>query len=169
LPTLVCCKSRLALANRSCAKLILMTGRVLIIDSDREFSAALRDQLKALGHEVRAEPNNHSGIEVAESFSPSVIITDSRASGPDSLSRLRDIRANQPQTPIILAARPSSIETALRAVQEEGAYHYFEKPVDFEKLRVVVERAVELAEARRENEILRRQLTDRRAFGELVG
>src|SRR5207247_5874236 len=105
LPTLVCCKSRLALANRSCAKLILMKGRVLIIDSDRELSAALRDQLKALGYEVRAEPNNHSGIEVAESFSPSVIITDSLASLPDSLSRLREIRANSAAAPFILPAR----------------------------------------------------------------
>jgi len=146
-----------------------MKGRVLIIDRDREFSTTLRDQLKALGHEVRSESNNDSGIEVAESFSPSVIITDSLVSGPDALSLLREIRANQPQTPIILAGKHISIETALRAVQEEGAYHYFEKPIDFEKLRVVVERAVELAEARRENQILRRQLRDRGAFGELVG
>jgi DNA-binding NtrC family response regulator len=58
---------------------------------------------------------------------------------------------------------------ALRAIQEEGAYHYFEKPIDMKKLRIVVERAVEYAEARRENESLRRQLRDRGAFGELVG
>ena len=57
----------------------------------------------------------------------------------------------------------------MRAIQEEGAYHYFEKPVDPEKFLVVLERAVELAETRRENEILRRQLRDRGAFGELVG
>ena len=146
-----------------------MKGRVLIIDSDREFSVSLREQLKSLGHEVHTEPDRLSGIEVAESFSPSVIITDSIAPGSDSLSALRELRASQPQTPIILAGKDNSIETALRAVQEEGAYHYFEKPVDFEKLRVVIERAVELAEARRENEILRRQLRDRGAFGELVG
>jgi len=34
----------------------------------------------------------------------------------------------------------------MRAIQDEGAYHYFEKPVDFDKFRAVLERAVELSE-----------------------
>jgi DNA-binding NtrC family response regulator len=146
-----------------------MKGRVLIIDSDREYSQSLRQQLVTLGYEVLAEVNNASGIKVAETFSPSVIITDTLARGPDALKALREIRANQPHTPVIVAGQANSIETALRAIQEEGAYHYFEKPVDLEKLNVILERAVELAEARRENELLRRQLRDRGAFGELVG
>jgi DNA-binding NtrC family response regulator len=146
-----------------------MKGRVLIIDSDRESSHSLRDELKVLGYEVLAEPNNSSGVKVAETFSPSVIITDTVTRGRDSFAALREIRASQPHTPIIIAGQQGSIETALRAIQEEGAYHYFDKPVDVEKLTVVLERAVELAEARRENELLRRQLRDRGAFGELIG
>jgi DNA-binding NtrC family response regulator len=145
-----------------------MKGRVLIIDGDREYSQTLRDQLKALGYEVLAEPNNSSGVKVAETFLPSVIITDTITRGRDSFAALREIRASHPHTPVIIAGQ-GSIETALRAIQEEGAYHYFDKPIDVEKLRVVLERAVELAEARRENEVLRRQLRDRGAFGELIG
>ena len=142
---------------------------MLIIDSDREYSHALRDELKLLGYEVLAEPNNSSGVKVAEAFSPSVIITDTMARGRDSFTALREIRASHPDTPIILAGEQSSVETALRAIQEEGAFHYFDKPVDVAKLSVVLDRAVELAEARRENELLRRQLRDRGAFGELIG
>ena len=79
------------------------------------------------------------------------------------------IKAAAPNTPVILLTGEGSVEMALRAIQEEGAFHYFEKPIDFPKLRLVVERAVEFAEARRENVSLRRQLRDRGAFGELVG
>lgn len=146
-----------------------MKGRVLIIDGDRDYSQILRDQLKALGYEVLAEPNNASGIKVAETFSPSVIITDTMLRGSEAFNALREIRVNHPHTPIIVAGEHGSVETALRAIQEEGAYHYFDKPVDVEKLTPVLERAVELAEARRENEMLRRELRDRGAFGELVG
>jgi len=146
-----------------------MKGRVLIIDSDRESSQSLRRELKNLGYEVLAEPNNSAGVKVAETFSPSVIITDTVSHGRESFAALREIRASQPHTPIILAGHQNSIETALRAIQEEGAYHFFDKPVDVEKLSVVLERAVELAEARRENEMLRRELRDRGAFGELIG
>ena len=146
-----------------------MKGRVLIIDSDNDYSEQLREQLRALGYEVLAEQNSASGMKIAETFAPSVIITDTLPSDPDAFKALRQIRTNQPHTPIILAGEHSSVETALRAIQEEGAYHYFEKPLDVEKLNVVLERAVELAEARRENDLLRRQLRDRGAFGELVG
>src|SRR2546428_573455 len=162
-------KERVARRPNGCAELDLMKGRVLVIDREREYSERLRDELRVLGYEVLAASNSKSGIEVAQGFSPSVIITDTFSVGPDSLSALKELRTNQPQTPVIIAGDQSSIETAVRAIQEEGAYHYFQKPVDAEKLRVVLERAVELAEARRENEILRKQLRDRGAFGELVG
>ena len=146
-----------------------MKGRVLIIDGDRQHSDALGEELKARGYEVLTETSQPSAFAVAETFSPTAIITDTSGHESDAFALLREMRARQPHTPIILIAKDSSVETALRAIQEEGAYHYFEKPVDPEKLGVVLERAVELTEARRENEILRRELRDRGAFGELVG
>ena len=146
-----------------------MKGRVLIIDNDSEHSDALRAQMEGFGYDVRATASGQSAVELADSFAPTAIVTDPSADTYDPFALLRELRVHQPHTPIILTARNSSIETALRAIQEEGAYHYFEKPVDPEKFLTVLERAAELAETRRENEILRRQLRDRGAFGELVG
>src|SRR5258708_22048882 len=146
-----------------------MKGRVLIIDNDREDSAALSSELRKAGYEVLTEPSGNSGIDAAENFAPIAIVADPFANGIDPFLLLKELRSRQPHTPIILTARNRSIETAMRAIQEEGAYHYFEKPVDPEKFLPILERAVELAETRRENEILRRQLRDRGAFGELVG
>src|SRR5437870_842100 len=146
-----------------------MKGRVLIIDNDREHCEALSASMQAFGYDVRTANSSLAAVEVAETFAPVAIITDPFVGGIDAFVLLKELRARQPHTPIILTARNSSIETAMRAIQEEGAYHYFEKPVDPEKFLVVLERAVELAETRRENEILRRQLRDRGAFGELVG
>src|SRR6266404_3272074 len=146
-----------------------MKGRVLIIDSDREDSDALGTELRSAGYEVRTESSGNAGVQAAQDFAPIAVVTDPFANGIDPFVLVKELRARQPHTPIILTARDRSIETAMRAIQEEGAYHYFEKPVDAEKFLVVLERAVELAQARRENEILRRQLRDRGAFGELVG
>ncbi len=146
-----------------------MKGRVLIIDSDRENSEALSACVKTSDYEVRTLLPGPSVIEIAESFAPTAIIIDLSADGYDPFALLRELRIQQPHTPVIITAQNSSVELALRAIQEEGAYHYFEKPVDTEKFLTVLEGATELAEARRENEILRRQLRDRGAFGELVG
>src|SRR2546427_4202248 len=146
-----------------------MKGRVLIIDNDREHCEALSASMQAFGYDVRTANSSLAAVEVAETFAPTAIVTDPTADSFDPFALLRALRTQQPHTPIILTARNSSIETALQAIQEEGAYHYFEKPVDFEKFLVVLQRAVERDEPRRENEILRRQLRDRGAFGELVG
>ena len=146
-----------------------MKPPVLIIDGDRAYSEALHDHLKHAGYEVITAASSAAGLEAAESASPSVIITDVSASSSASFASLKDLRASYPHTPVIVAASNGSVETALRAIQEEGAYHYFDKPVDIEKLRVVLDRAIELAEARRENELLRREVRDRGVFGELVG
>lgn len=146
-----------------------MKGRVLIIDSDREHADALSAKMRDFGYDVRLTSSSESAVELAQSFSPTAIVTDPSADSFDPFALLRELRAQQPHTPIILAARHGSVETAVRAIQDEGAYHYFEKPVDPEKFLTVLERAAELAETRRENEILRRQLRDRGAFGELVG
>ena len=146
-----------------------MKGRVLIIDDDQPHVEALSVSMKAAEYEVRIAAPGLSALEIIESFSPTAIVIDPSADGYDPFSLLRELRLQQPHTPIILTASNSSVELALRAIQEEGAYHYFEKPVDPEKFLTVIEGATVLAEARRENEILRRELRDRGAFGELVG
>ena len=146
-----------------------MKGRVLIIDNDREHADVLSTKLQRVGYEVRTELSGRIAVETAGSFLPNAIVADPFADESEPFGLLRELRIQQPHTPIILTARNTSVETALRAVQEEGADHYFEKPVDAEKFMAVLERVTELAETRRENEILRRQLRDRGAFGELVG
>jgi len=146
-----------------------MKGRVLIIDNDREHCDALSESMKAAEYEVRIAAPGPAAVEIAEAFAPNAIVIDPSTDGFDSFALLRELRIQQPHTPVILTASNSSVELAMRAIQEEGAYHYFEKPVDPEKFLTVLEGATELAEARRENEVLRRQLRDRGAFGELIG
>jgi DNA-binding NtrC family response regulator len=146
-----------------------MKGRVLIIDSDREQSEALQNQLKRAGYEVVTEATRQSALAAPDTLAVSVIITDAIAGGPTSFESLEALRVRRPHTPIIITANNSPIEPDDRAIPQEGVYHYFEKPINADKLLAVIERAIELAETRRENEILRRQLRDRGAFGELVG
>ncbi|HJU53843.1 MAG TPA: sigma-54 dependent transcriptional regulator [Pyrinomonadaceae bacterium] len=144
-------------------------ARVLIVDDEKAAGEGLRDLLAAEGYETVAEGDGVAGLRRVEEFLPSVVITDVLMPRMDGFGLLREIRSRYPETAVILLTGQGSVEMALRAIQEEGAYHYFEKPIDMKKLRLVVERAVEYAEARRENEALRRQLRDRGAFGELVG
>lgn len=143
--------------------------RVLIVDDEPAAAQGLRELLAAWGYETASEADGVAGLKRAEEFLPSVVITDVLMPRLDGFGLLRELRAGHPEIAVILLTGQGSVEMALRAIQEEGAYHYFEKPIDMNKLRLVLERAVEYGEARRENEALRRMLRDRGAFGELVG
>lgn len=144
-------------------------ARVLIVDDEPAIAESLSELLSELGYETATEPDGLAGLHRAEEFNPSVIIADVMMPQLDGFGLLREIRERLPEIAVILLTGQGSVEMAVRAIQDEGAYHYFEKPIDFDKLILVVERASEYAQARRENNALRRQLRDRGAFGELVG
>ncbi|MEP6919771.1 MAG: sigma-54 dependent transcriptional regulator [bacterium] len=147
----------------------MSSRRVLIIDPDRNTGAALKTLLAGWDYEVLLEHDRAGGLAASANGDPLVIIACSSDSSADVLGILRELIALQPETPVVLLAGASSIEMALSAIQDEGAYHYFEKPVDAHKLRIVLDRALELSAAKRENALLRKQLQDRGVYGELVG
>src|ERR1041385_2528649 len=144
-------------------------GRILIVDDEPIVADTLSEMLQGWGYETAVARDGREGLATVEEFPPSVVVSDVYMPNLDGFGLLRELRELHPETAVILLTGQGSVEMAMRAIQEEGAFHYFEKPIDFSKLRLVVERAVEYAEARRENVSLRRQLRDRGAFGELVG
>src|ERR671933_1463616 len=143
--------------------------RILIVDDEPVIADSLSEMLEGWGYETAVASDGRDGLALVEEFLPTVVVSDVYMPNLDGFGLLREMRTLHPDTAVILLTGQGSVEMAMRAIQEEGAFHYFEKPIDFSKLRLVVERAVEFAEARRENVALRRQLRDRGAFGELVG
>jgi DNA-binding NtrC family response regulator len=147
----------------------LSSRRILVVDQNKTSGQALQELIASWGYEVLFQDDLMPGLEPILKADPTVIIDSNSLTADESFSVLRDLKGQQNGAPVILLAQPRSIDIAKRAVKEEFAYHYLEQPVDADKLRVVLGRAVELVEARLENEVLRRELQDRGAFGELVG
>ena len=144
-------------------------GRILIVDDEPVIAEALGELLEGWGYKTAMASDGVLALAAVEEFRPSVVVSDVYMPNLDGFGLLREMRGLHPETAVILLTGQGTVEMALRAIQEEGAFHYLEKPIDFAKLRLVVERAVEYAEARRENLALRLQLRDRGVFGELVG
>ncbi|MGH9882806.1 MAG: sigma 54-interacting transcriptional regulator, partial [Pyrinomonadaceae bacterium] len=142
---------------------------VLIIETDLDQGKVLRNLIAGWDYQAVLEQSCPVAPNPIAALQPAAIIAGNANASPDAFSQLRLLKSHYSDVPIVLLHDSGSIEMALSAIKDEGAYHYFEKPVDANKLRVVLDRAVELSEAKRENELLRRQLQDRGAFGELVG
>jgi DNA-binding NtrC family response regulator len=142
---------------------------VLIIERDHGSASSLSVLISAWGYSPLVTNDLQAVRKLLDEEKPAVIVDDGSTSTGEDFALVREIRSHDPETPIVLLAEGGSIESAVKAIQQEGVYNYLEKPIDPDKLRFVLDGAFELALARRENELLRRQLKDRGAFGDLVG
>ena len=69
---------------------------------------------------------------------------------------------------LILLTAQGTVESAVEAIKE-GAYDYLSKPVDPQRLRILLQKAVERQETLREVRLLRRQLREQGSFGRIIG
>ncbi len=144
-------------------------ARVLIVDDEQAARVGLSEIVTAWGYETKTAGDGHEALEIANEFNPTAVITDvlmPRLDGFGLLNKLNDL---YPDTAVILLTGQGSIEDAVRAVKEEGAFYYFEKPINTRQLNVVLQRAIEQAVTRTENIRLRRQLGEYGVFGKMIG
>jgi len=153
----------------NCLTMSVSPRRILVVDSDAKSGQALQRLISSWGYDTILEQNGSPDLASIAKSDPAVIVDSPGLISGRGFDVLRHVKTQQTEIPVILLAESGSVELAIRAIQEEGAFYYFEKPVDANKLRVVLDRAVELTEAKRENELLRRQLQEHGTFGELVG
>src|SRR5215470_8018654 len=143
--------------------------RVLIVDDEETARQGLCEVVARWGFETDMAADGQEALRHLEEFDPLVVITDIIMPRLDGFELLARIRETRPDTAVILLTGQGSVDAAIRSVKEEGAFYYFEKPVDTRRLQLVLKKAAEYSNARRENEMLRRQLRQYGAFGDMVG
>ncbi|MCS6886470.1 MAG: sigma-54 dependent transcriptional regulator [Acidobacteriota bacterium] len=142
--------------------------KVTIVDDEAGSRQGLSELLSTWGYETTTAVDGAEAFQLIQQVKPDVVITDVIMPKLDGFGLLRELRDIYDVAVIILTGQ-GNIEMALRALQEEGAFYYLEKPVDPVKLKVVLAKAVEYWSTRRENRTLKRQLQDYGVFGKLVG
>ena len=86
----------------------------------------------------------------------------------DGLSLLRTLQAQGADVTTLLLTAQGTVETAVEAMKE-GAYDYLTKPVDIQRLKILLDKIVERQETLREVKSLRRQLREHGTFGSMIG
>ena len=142
--------------------------RILLIDDEPSFTHALKLNLEETGaYEVRAENRGMQGLAAARQFKPDVVVADylmPELNGLDLLSHLQEI---QPPIPVVVISGNGSIEIAVQAMKR-GAYDFIEKPVRPEHFLLVVSRASEISQLRRDRETLQAQLEEHRHSSNII-
>jgi len=84
------------------------------------------------------------------------------------LTALTKIKVFNPAIPVVIMTAYASVETAVEALKK-GAYDYLTKPLDFDELRLTLERAMEHNRLKEENLLLKERLSDRFDRRNLIG
>jgi two-component system NtrC family response regulator len=144
---------------------------LLLVEDDAE----IREQMKwALGSEyaVLEAQDRRSALALVRRETPRLVVLDlGLPPAPDAasegLAALQEIIQFDPTTKVIIATGYSDRAVALNAIQN-GAYDFFEKPVQLDVLRVILQRAAYLSRLEQENRALQEQASTS-GLGELIG
>jgi two-component system nitrogen regulation response regulator NtrX len=137
-----------------------MSRRILVVDDEQGIRDALGQLLEYEGYEVRAVASGVDGVEAFAQWHPHLVFLDVKMAGIDGLEALRRIRQADPAAIVVMISGHATIKTAVDATQL-GAYDILEKPLDTDRILVLLRNALSHLELQAENERLRERIESR--------
>jgi two-component system NtrC family response regulator len=141
---------------------------ILIVDDEKNYLLVLEALLTDAGYEVITRDNASEALEIITSHDLDLVITDMRMPGVDGMEFLVQLRALQPEIPVIMMTAYATVEKAVEAMKQ-GAFDYITKPFKNEELILTIRKALEMHRLKEENRLLSRELQERFKFGNIVG
>ncbi|MCA9470873.1 MAG: sigma-54 dependent transcriptional regulator [Nitrospirales bacterium] len=142
-----------------------MAESICIVDDEPAILNTLSSILEDEGYQISVAKSGTEVLKFVRSDPPDLIILDIWMPELDGLETLKRLRQQHPALLVIMMSGHGSIETAIKATKL-GAYDYLEKPLDLEKVTILVRNALHQRKLEEENLNLRIQVE--RRF-ELVG
>ena len=142
-------------------------GRILVVDDEANARAALSEILRDEGYATETAADGFKALGKLEEFAPDVVLTDLKMPGLDGIAFMEKAKSASPQTVFVVMTAFGTISSAVSAIKR-GAENYLTKPLDYEALSAVVDRAMEKAKLLQETLALRERLRERNAFGHIV-
>src|SRR5438132_1778486 len=146
----------------------VVSERVLIVEDDPAARVGLEQLVKSWGFIAESAGDGEEALEKVTTFRPAIVITDMVMPRMDGLALLRALPQQGADVTTLLLTAQGTVETAVEAIKE-GAYDYLTKPVDIQRLKILLDKIVERLETLREVKSLRRQLREHGTFGSLIG
>lgn len=114
---------------------------ILVVEDDDAFRVVLVHALEARGYEAVGVPDGAAAIALARRDSPEMAVVDLRLPDRSGLDVVRELKAIDAATAIVVLTGYGSIATALEAVRL-GALHYLTKPTDADRILTAFERGL---------------------------
>jgi DNA-binding NtrC family response regulator len=143
-------------------------GRLLVVDDEANARAALAELLRDEGYEVATAADAFKALGKYNDFAPHLVLTDLKMPGMTGIELMRKLSDLDHQCATIVMTAYGAVETAVEAMRA-GAIDYLTKPLNFDELLLVVERAIANQRLLTEAASLRARLADRARINNMVG
>ena len=146
----------------------MASARILIVDDEALVRWSLRERLTAEGFDVVEAGLASEALDSLGTTKADLALLDFKLPDGDGLTVLKRIKETAPDTQVIMMTAFSTVENAVEAMKL-GAYHYVNKPFNLDEVVMLVEKALETSQLRREVRALRSSQTREYAFDAIIG
>lgn len=142
--------------------------KILVVDDERGLCAGVQEALQREGYVVDAANDGPTAFKLIGERLYNLVLTDMKMPEMSGLQLLKEAKQSSRDTLFIVMTAYGTVESAVEAMKE-GAYDYLAKPLDMQRLRTLVLKALEFQSVVAENNELRLRLKKRSEPSLLVG
>lgn len=144
-----------------------MQPSILIVEDDRITRESLAKALSG-DYIIHTAGNGADALSLLEKETIDVIITDVKMPLKDGMKILETVKRASPDIIIIMVTGFATVESAVDAMKK-GAYDYITKPVNIDRLHMLIEKAIENKRLKADNMLLRKQFKETFSYGNIIG
>ena len=145
-----------------------MKFTILIIDDEKNIREGLGAAFEMEGYEVRLAANGKEGLDCIAKGDIDLVITDLRMDGISGEEVLRRVTTETPGIPVIVLTGHGSIDAAVDAMRN-GAYDFLTKPLNLDRLLMLVKRALERRELSLQHTQLKAEVSSAHTLDNMIG
>ena len=135
-----------------------MSASILIVEDDKGNLAMLQTMLQGWKFRVQGAEDGEEAVSLIKDRPYDAVLMDVRMAGMGGIEALRQMKEYNPAIPVIIMTAYSSVDSAVEAMKL-GAYDYLTKPLNFEELKLTLERALDHMQLAKENKSLKKQIS----------
>ena len=143
-------------------------NRVLVVDDENLIRWSMEHNLTKEGYEVVCAENGDVAVSTVESEIVDIVLLDVRLPDMSGVEVLEKIKKLNPVLPVIMITADEAVSTGITCMKA-GAYDYVIKPVDFEKIKILMDKSLEAASVKSEFQRMRQEKEAQSQFANIVG
>lgn len=141
--------------------------KILVIDDEELIRSSIKKHLDKEGYEVLTAESGDEGLKIQKTQLPDIVLLDLHMPGISGMETLEAIKKFNKDTVVVIITAHGDIETAVSAIKL-GAYDFVEKPFELNRVSIIVKKALETVDLKREVNFLRGEQYQKYSFDSII-